>query len=245
MFNTREDEPWHHAQYHHAPLRQPGSCPITGEAYSSHTSVVLDHLHPSLAERIRQDYPALTSDARISRTAADRYRTLHVEELLRQERGELTQLDKEVARSLAEGAMVSTNTEEHYDESRTLGERLSDGLASLRRQLAVPDPFWAGACHLDHGQRVRQQSAFDPYPYILLNLILSCIAAVQAPIIMMSQRRQEAKDRLRSLNDYRVNLKAELEIRHLHEKLDHLISRQWERLAEIQELQIELLQERR
>jgi uncharacterized membrane protein len=92
---------------------------------------------------------------------------------------------------------------------------------------------------------VRQQDAFDPYPYVLVNLILSCIAAVQAPIIMMSQRRQEAKDRLRSVNDYRVNLTAELEIRHLHEKLDHLISRQWERLAEIQQLQIELLQERR
>ena len=89
------------------------------------------------------------------------------------------------------------------------------------------------------------QAAFDPYPYILLNLLLSCLAAIQAPIIMMSQRRQEAKDRFRSLNDYQVNLKAELEIRHLHEKIDHLISRQWERLAEIQELQIELLQERR
>jgi uncharacterized membrane protein len=89
------------------------------------------------------------------------------------------------------------------------------------------------------------QSAFDPYPFILLNLVLSCLAAIQAPIIMMSQKRQEAKDRLRSQNDYRVNLKAELEIRHLHEKLDHLISRQWQKLAEIQELQIELLQERR
>ena len=90
-----------------------------------------------------------------------------------------------------------------------------------------------------------QRGAFDPFPFILLNLVLSCLAAIQAPIIMMSQQRQEAKDRLRSLNDYRVNLKAELEIRHLHEKLDHLISRQWQRLAEIQELQIELLQERR
>jgi uncharacterized membrane protein len=87
--------------------------------------------------------------------------------------------------------------------------------------------------------------SFDPFPFILLNLVLSCLAAIQAPIIMMSQQRQESKDRLRSLNDYRVNLKAELEIRHLHEKLDHLISRQWQRLAQIQELQIELLQERR
>ena len=88
-------------------------------------------------------------------------------------------------------------------------------------------------------------SAFDPYPFILLNLLLSCIAAIQAPIIMMSQKRQETKDRLRSFNDYRVNLKAELEVRHLHEKLDHLITKQWQRLAEIQQIQLEMLQDSR
>jgi len=87
------------------------------------------------------------------------------------------------------------------------------------------------------------QDRFDPYPYILLNLVLSCLAAIQAPIIMMSQKRQEAKDRLRSENDYRVNLKAELEIRHLHEKIDHILTRQWERLAEIQQIQLELMQD--
>src|SRR4030095_4185662 len=84
---------------------------------------------------------------------------------------------------------------------------------------------------------------FDPYPYILLNLILSCLAAIQAPIIMMSQNRQEAKDRLRSQHDYQVNLKAELEIRHLHDKVDHLLRHQWERLAQIQEVQLDLLSE--
>lgn len=88
-----------------------------------------------------------------------------------------------------------------------------------------------------------EQERFDPYPFILLNLVLSCLAAIQAPIIMMSQKRQEAKDRLRSENDYRVNLKAELEIRHLHEKIDHILTRQWERLAEIQQIQLELMQD--
>ncbi len=83
----------------------------------------------------------------------------------------------------------------------------------------------------------------DPYPFILLNLVLSCLAAIQAPIIMMSQNRQEAKDRLRSQHDYQINLKAELEIRHLHEKMDHLLSHQWERLAHIQEIQLDLLAE--
>jgi len=220
-------------------------CPVTGETYTDRSSVVLDHLHPSVVERIRQDHPALAPNARISRTAANRYRMLHVEELLRQERGELTKLDREVARSLAEGNMVSANVEESYDENRTLGERLSDMLAAFGGSWPFLICFGLGLGVWILINAVRGAQAFDPYPYILLNLILSCIAAVQAPIIMMSQRRQEAKDRLRSLNDYRVNLKAELEIRHLHEKLDHLITRQWERLAEIQELQIELLQERR
>ncbi len=84
---------------------------------------------------------------------------------------------------------------------------------------------------------------FDPYPFILLNLVLSCLAAIQAPVIMMSQNRQEVKDRLRAENDYRVNLKAELEIRHLHSKLDLLLTHQWQRLLEIQQVQTDLLEE--
>ena len=87
------------------------------------------------------------------------------------------------------------------------------------------------------------QKPFDPYPFILMNLILSCIAAIQAPIIMMSQNRQEKKDRLRSENDYKVNLKSEIEIRTLHEKVDHLLLDQWSRMMKIQEMQIEMLEE--
>ena len=220
-------------------------CPITGKSYPQRDFLLIDHLHPALADRIRQDHPALAAHTRISRAAVNQYRTLYVEELLRQERGELTELDREVARSLAKGAPVSTNVEESYDENRTFGERLSDGLATFGGSWPFLIFFALGLGVWVVVNTARGQEAFDPYPYILLNLLLSCLAAVQAPIIMMSQKRQEAKDRLRSLSDYQVNLKAELEIRHLHEKIDHLISRQWERLAEIQELQIELLQERR
>ena len=86
---------------------------------------------------------------------------------------------------------------------------------------------------------------FDPFPYILLNLVLSTLAAVQAPVIMMSQNRQEARDRQRAVYDYKINLKAELEIRQLHQKMDHLLSHQWERLVEIQEIQMELINELR
>lgn len=221
------------------------TCPITGKEHPARDFTLIDHLHPALADRIRRDHPDLAINSRVSREAVNQYRLLYVEELLCQERGELSKLDKEVAHSLAAGLPVTANVEENYDEGRTLGERLADGLAAFGGSWPFLIFFALGLGVWIIINAARGPSAFDPYPYILLNLLLSCLAAVQAPIIMMSQRRQEAKDRLRSLNDYRVNLKAELEIRHLHEKMDHLITRQWERLAEIQELQIELLQERR
>ncbi len=222
---------------------KPTVCAITGEPVNERTSVVLDQLNPRLADRILADHPGLEPGAVISRAAVNRYRTQYVEELLRQERGELSELDSQVARSLAEGEVISTNVEAEFAGRRTLGEKLSDGLATFGGSwgfLGAFAAFMAVWIVVNRGG-----AGFDPFPFILLNLILSCIAAIQAPIIMMSQRRQETKDRLRSQSDYRVNLKAELEIRHLHEKVDHLISRQWQRLAEIQELQIELMQERR
>jgi uncharacterized membrane protein len=194
---------------------------------------------------MRLDHPALTDESVVDRSEIDRYRLLYVQELLRQERGELTTLDAEVARSLAQGELVSQDTEARFAEVRTLGERWSDALAEFGGSWIFLTLFGIVLVLWIAINALLASAAFDPYPFILLNLALSCIAAVQAPIIMMSQRRQETKDRLRSINDYRVNLKAELEIRHLHEKMDHLITKQWQRLAEIQELQIELLQERR
>src|SRR5439155_1452035 len=94
--------------------------------------------------------------------------------------------------------------------------------------------------HNTEAAEQRNERGVDPYPFTLLNLLLSCLAASQAPIIVMSQNRGESRDRLRAENDYKVNLKAELEIRHLHEKIDHLLSRQYNRLFEIQQIQIEL-----
>lgn len=86
-------------------------------------------------------------------------------------------------------------------------------------------------------------TAFDPYPFILLNLILSTLAAIQAPIIMMSQNRKEEKDRQRAVNDYMINLKAEIEIRNMHGKLDLLVAKQMKTLFDIQELQVQLMEE--
>lgn len=225
--------------------RTQGTCATRGVAGLDPNLVKLDELQPALADLLRRDYPDLAPDAPISRREVDRCRLAHVEELLREERGELTALDQEVARSLAEGELTTQDVENEFEETRTLADRLSDALAAFGGSWTFLIVFGLILAVWIEVNMAQGDKAFDPYPFILLNLVLSCIAAIQAPIIMMSQNRQDAKDRVRSLNDYRVNLKAELEIRHLQEKIDHLISKQWQRLAEIQKLQIELMQERR
>ena len=180
----------------------------------------------------------------ISAQELARYRSLHVKEMLEEEHGEITELDKQVAESIARQDTIAENVEDEFAGNRTVGEILSDGLASFGGSWTFLISFFVAMAIWIGFNLVRGDArAFDAYPFILLNLVLSCLAAVQAPIIMMSQRRQETKDRLRALNDYRVNLKAELEIHHLHEKLDHLISKQWQRLAEIQQMQLDMMQE--
>jgi uncharacterized membrane protein len=221
-------------------------CAISGRPMRRREVVAIAELRPSLADRIKQDFPDLTESSLVSETEVARYRARYVEELLQQEHGEFTELDRQVTESIARQDTIAENVEEEFDDTRTLGERWSDQLASFGGSWLFIILFgvvlfgWM-IVNLILGDK----ESFDPYPFILLNLVLSSLAAIQAPIIMMSQKRQESKDRLRAMNDYRVNLKAELEIRHLHEKIDYLIARQWQRHAEIQQLQMDMLQNRR
>ena len=146
--------------------------------------------------------------------------------------------------SLREHELLSANVDLQFERAWSFGERLADRIAAFGGSWTFLTCFGAFVgLWITMNSLVLLWRPVDPYPFILLNLVLSCVAAIQAPIIMMSQNRQEAKDRLRSQHDYQVNLKAELEIRHLHEKVDHLLSHQWERLVEIQEIQLELLSE--
>ncbi len=206
--------------------------------------VPLHVLTPGLAESILKDRPDLSPDALISHAALAERRDRYVRDLLAAEHGELNDLEAQVAASIAHADTISADVVAEYAEDRSFGERAADAVASFGGSwtfILVFAVILVGWMALNVAMAA---GAFDPYPFILLNLVLSCLAAVQAPIIMMSQKRQEAKDRLRSENDYRVNLKAELEIRHLHEKIDHLLSHQWQRLAEIQQMQIELIEDR-
>ena len=220
------------------------ACAVTGKEYSKNDLVPIETLRPSLESRIRQDFPDMAHDAHVSKAELARYRTLYVEELLKAERGDLTKLDQQVAKSLATHETLAENIEAEFEVERTFGERLSDHIASFGGSWTFIISFFIVILvWITLNQIASETSRFDPYPYILLNLILSCVAALQAPVIMMSQKRQEVKDRMRSQSDYKIDLKAELEIRHLHEKMDHLISRQWQRLTEIQQMQLETMQE--
>ncbi|HZG28306.1 Uncharacterized membrane protein [Ensifer adhaerens] len=215
---------------------------ITGAPLKRKDAIRVDDLRPALAEYIRNQHPTITSDDYVSRRAMDDLRGRYIAELLKDERGEISSLENEVVESLKTHDTLTENIEDEYDDVRTIGDRVADWVAAFGGSWTFIIGFFAFlGFWMMLNVALGEKEAFDAYPFILLNLILSTLAAFQAPIIMMSQRRQEAKDRLRALNEYKVNLKAELEIRHLHEKVDHLLNRQWERLTEIQQVQIEMM----
>lgn len=206
--------------------------------------MVAELIRPSLLEFIKKKLPDIDGKDFVCFEDLGKSRKDYVKDVLEEEIGELSALDQEVIESLEQHEILSSDIEKQFEKKLTFGERLSDRIAEFGGSWKFLITFgavivvWIGANAVLLATR-----AFDPYPFILLNLILSCLAAVQAPVIMMSQNRAEARDRLRAENDYKINLKAELEIRHLHEKLDHLLRRQYNRLFEIQQIQIELLEE--
>ncbi len=194
-------------------------------------------------EIIKKENPHFTDESCLSLSELSHYRHRYIESSLQQELGSLSMLEKEVLKAMQEGEVISENVDKAVDEKLTYGQQLSDKIASFGGSWTFILSFFFFLAAWIGFNIYSLTQPFDPFPFILLNLILSCIAAMQAPIIMMSQNRQEEKDRERSKHDYQVNLKAELEIRMMHEKIDHLILNQQQRLFEIQHIQIEMLQE--
>ena len=221
-------------------------CAITGKEVEDHDAIPLITVRPLLHAFIRRRYPDLRENEAISRAALDELRTAYIEDAMKNEIGEITELEREVIDSFRDRELLSERpeTEEEEDRRATFGERLSDRIASFGGSwtfILIFSGFLVVWIILNTLQLFGGR-AIDPFPFILLNLLLSCVAALQAPIIMMSQNRQQDHDRKEAMQDYQINLKAELEIRHLHEKIDHLLLSHSERLMEIQQYQTELLQ---
>ncbi|MFA5454355.1 MAG: DUF1003 domain-containing protein [Sulfurimonas sp.] len=220
------------------------TCVICKKSFLPKDIVSGELIRKEIAAEIIKSYPSWSAENFICKTDLAEFRENYLHFLLESENGELSSLEQDVVHSLKEHELLSFDIESKFEGKWTFGERMADKIAAFGGSWAFLISFtifiiiWIGT-----NSFVFLSHPLDPYPFIFLNLILSCLAAIQAPFIMMSQNRQEAKDRIRSQHDYQINLKSELEIRHLHEKVDHLLSNQWNRLVQIQELQLELLSE--
>ena len=180
----------------------------------------------------------------VCRACVAHARALVFREQLTRERGALGELEKEIATRAAEHTAIAVDLDDARARAATPAERVADAIARIGGSWAFVITFCVGlAAWMTLNAAFLQRDAFDPYPFILLNLVLSCVAALQAPVILMSQNRAGERDRAQATQDFRVNLKAELEIAALHEKLDLLLHDKWETLADLQEAQMDLLEE--
>lgn len=221
-----------------------GLCYITQKEFPVDQLTAYSSIKKQLVELIKEDHPGFSEDDYISHNALNRYRKKYLEKLLKAEHRDVDRLEKEVINAINNNTILSENIEPEIEQKLSYGQKIADKIAEFGGSWTFIIVFFSFLLiWMAINIWVLTTRPFDPYPFILLNLILSCLAAIQAPIIMMSQNRQEEKDRSRSEHDYKVNLKAELEIRLLNEKIDHMIVHQNKRLLDIQELQLDYLEE--
>lgn len=200
-------------------------------------------LRKSLTEFIKKDFPEFNDSSYISQDALHTYRKKYLESIMEKEMGELDKVEREVLEAISKHEIISENIDINDEEKITIGQKLADRVATFGGSWSFIILFALIILLWIITNSDLMNKGFDPYPYILLNLILSCLAALQAPVIMMSQNRKEVKDRKRAEHDYKVNLKAELEIRLLHEKIDHLMIFQTQRIMELQQIEMDYLEE--
>ena len=198
-------------------------------------------IRTSILNLILEDFPNFDVNDSISVQELNVYREKYISKFLQTEISQLSKLEKDVVRSLGDDTSFVAKVEEEVD-TRNYGQIVADKVAAFGGSWTFIIAFfifisiWIGS-----NVFIFTNKEFDPNPFILLNLILSCVAALQAPVIMMSQNRQEEKDRERAKKDYMINLKSELEIRMLDDKMDHLVMYQQQELIEIQKVQIEMM----
>lgn len=214
---------------------------LSKKEFSKSEKVSAQTIRPFILDIMKRENPDFGTDKNCALTELNVYRQKYIGEYLATEVGELSTLEHTVLDALKKRNTLVDKIEDD-DGKLGIGQRLADKVASFGGSWIFIISF-AGFLMLwmSLNGLLLSNKPFDPYPFILLNLILSAIAALQAPVIMMSQNRQEEKDRERAKKDYMINLKSELEIRMLHEKLDHLIMHQQHELIEIQKVQIDMM----
>jgi uncharacterized membrane protein len=219
-------------------------CQVCKREFPSTEVIPAALIRPTVVEDIRAAQPHWDAEGYVCFGDLHHFRGEHLRRILERGRGELSELDEEVVRTIREHDLVTNADSLMLEQRLSLGQHLADRVASFGGSWTFVILFLLMvAGWMTVNSLALYAGRFDPYPYILLNLVLSCVAALQAPIIMMSQNRQEAKDRMRAEYDYKVNLKTELDVRVLNEKMDRLLFHQWQRLLDIQEIQTDFMEE--
>lgn len=217
---------------------------LSGKPIRPGEEIQANEIRDGILQLILEEFPEFAGDQLCSMEELNQYRRLYLARLIEQERGELERVDRDVMDAIRNNSILTEQLEEEFEAELTIGERMADHIAEFGGSWTFIIVFfcfilgWIAVNTLLLATR-----PVDPYPFILLNLMLSCLAAIQAPIIMMSQNRQEQKDRRRAEHDYKINLKAEIEIKLLSEKIDHLIVHQNKKLIEIQQIQVDYLED--
>lgn len=214
---------------------------ISGLSFSESERIWGKSIHDPILGLIKNEFPDFNDEDCIAVNELNVYRQKYISNYLSTEIGALSAMEKSVISSLKDDKSIVSSVEDE-EETRNLGQRVADKVADFGGSWTFIISFlFFITIWIASNVFVFLNKGFDPYPFILLNLILSCVAALQAPVIMMSQNRQEEKDRNRAKKDYMINLKSELEIRMIHDKIDHLIMHQQQELIEIQKVQIEMM----
>jgi len=215
---------------------------ISKKEFSAGEKISGKTIRPSILGVIQREHPEFDHKCNLAVSELNQFRQKYISDYLLKEIGELNELENTVLGAFKNRSTITDKIEDDEKEKYTFGQRMADKVASFGGSWRFIILFMSFLfAWIIVNVFFLLNKAFDPYPFILLNLILSCIAALQAPVIMMSQNRQDEKDRERAKKDYMINLKSELEIRMLHEKLDHLIIHQQHELLEIQKVQIGMM----
>ena len=218
-------------------------CSLCQTQVEGRTLFSAQKLELPLFDLIKRERPEWPGTRGICSNCHEQYRAKKLLSYLEQEYDKISEMEKAVVTKIARRGQVSRLVEKEYEAQMTFGEHVADRVAHFGGSWTFIGIFGGvllGWMAINTWLLVRHP--FDPFPFILLNLVLSTIAALQAPVIMMSQNRQAEKDRLEATQDYQINLMAEMEIRDLHDKLDGLRHRQWHELWHIQQRQLELLE---
>ena len=219
-------------------------CLLCAEQKPHYHTVRASTIHAPLDEILTSRNPGWSTEEFICVPCLNEVRNEYIRAQMEKERGEITTIEADVLDSLQKGESVVEDMNREFDARQTFGERLADHVATFGGSWKFIILFFTallGWIALNSVELIFHP--FDPYPFILLNLVMSLLASIQAPIIMMSQNRAGERDRLRAENDFKVNLKSEIEVRAINEKLDQLLHNQWARMMEVQQMQMELLED--